>query len=222
MYQTHPPCPRAGPAALALVEARPDAGPVPLVASWLQVVTSLGRGLSVLGLNPCSHGCKPLPGARLGAAVKPLGKWHGQGVCLAAGTRLSAAAQQHQGAATAMGLGWGGWARGFPMAPATAGSHGSKGGTDLQSWCMGGLAACVRRQRHGVGATHDGSAPQPSQGHPGLATHAMLCGQEPHVPGPSRAAPTWKPRAQEQQQNLVAPCSWLLVVLHSGHIQLQR
>lgn len=44
--------------------------PHSLVASWLQAVALLGHGLSVMGLSPCSHGCKPLPGA----AVKPLGK----------------------------------------------------------------------------------------------------------------------------------------------------
>lgn len=137
MYQTRPTRPRAGPAALALVEASPAACPVSLVASRLQVVALLGRGLSVLGLSPRSHGCKPLPRARVKAAVKPLGKRHKQGVSLAAGTRLTAVAWQHQGATTAMGMGREGWARGFPVNPATAESHGPRNGTDLQSWCMG-------------------------------------------------------------------------------------
>jgi len=133
----HPIWPSTDPAAPALVEASPATSPVPLVASRLQAVASPGHGLSLLGLSPHSRGCKALPGARVGAVVKPLGKRHGQGVCLAASTMLMAAAWQHQEAAAATGMGWGGWARGFLVSPGTAECHGPRNGPDLWSWCLG-------------------------------------------------------------------------------------
>lgn len=36
-----------------------------------------------------------------------------------------------------MGVGWGEWARGFPTTVATTGSHSSRDGTDVRSWCVG-------------------------------------------------------------------------------------
>lgn len=87
-YPTCPACPRAGPAAPALVEASPAACPVPLVASWLQVVALPGYGLRVL-CQPQLCWLQTPPQGTTRAAVKPLCKWHGQGAHLAAGAGVA-------------------------------------------------------------------------------------------------------------------------------------
>lgn len=192
-------------------------------------MASPGCGLSVLGLSPSSRGCEPLPGAQVRAAVKPFGKRHGQVVRLAAGTRLRAVAWQHQGAAAAVGTGWGGQARGFPVNPATAESHGPRNGTDLRSWCVGDaqrLHLLASLASLHVSGTQDMMLEpcvlDPPCRHPRVALALLYV---PHTGDGSRVCQIHpgQPSVGAVHPGAAAGpgSSWLPVLPHSGHIQLQ-